>query len=197
MISPPVLRQCILSTSLVFLVGLAGPAAAAKFSVKDLSGTPNCSYWNAIGANGTHPEPSCYPNPDGTLEVTITPEPDELPVNCHDASGRIVIGNTGSFCTYAASFYVAANYRGHWFVKPGYVWTPVEIANISPATQWPLWSGTKSMAYIVHVGELNLNTGSFDPPFPGLEVYVAIAPLGAPSFSPAMVAKVYPVPQQP
>jgi len=134
------------------------------------------------------PSPQCSTNPVGTVELVITPEPGELPIKCYDS------GNNGNLCMYSADFYIAAHYRGAWFNKTGYAWTPVDISRIPAVTAWPPWSGTGSMGYEINVGELNLNTSKFDPPPEGFEVYAGIAPAGSAAFAPGMVAKVYPVP---
>lgn len=165
------------------------PATAAKFAVKDISDKQWC--WPAAflqAMQASHPLlPQCTTNPVGTVELVITPEPGELPIKCYDS------GNNGNFCMYSADFYIAAYYREAWFNKTGYAWTPVDILRIPAVTAWPPWAGTGSMGYEINVGELNLNTGKFDPPLEGIEVYAGIAPAGSAVFAPGMVAKIYPV----
>lgn len=174
---------------LLALLLLTSPAMAAKFVVKDVSGEPACvpaAFVQSL-VPGFYGDQYCNPNPAGTVEVIVTPEPGELPIACYDN------GSGGKFCMYSAGFYIAAYYQGQWMTKTGYAWTPVDMSQIQPNGYWPPWSGTTSMGYLIEVGELNLNTSMFDPPLAGIEVYFGLAPAGKPVFTPNMVAKVYPV----
>jgi len=164
------------------------PASAAKFEVVDKSNEKWCfNTAQPIPANS--PIPQCSFFPSGTVRVTITPEPGELPTKCYDN------GNNGNFCMYSANLYIAAYYRGKWLVKNSYTWTPADISQIPATTAWPPWGGTHSMAYDVYAGEIDLNTSKAVPPPEGLEVWVGISPAGRSEFTPGTVARIYPVPK--
>lgn len=167
------------------LVGLVFPAMAATFSVVDLSGKQDCS--TMTGITSLNIVDTCSLNPPGTVQVNITPQAGEFPTTCHNF-------DSGSFCAYNANFYVAARYQNSWYSKPRYTWTPITPDQLAPTISWPLFAGTGTMSYVVRVGELNTNTGRFDLPLPGIEVYVGIAPFGSPVFTPNTVKQIYPVP---
>lgn len=163
-------------------------ATAADFAVKDLSGAQDCwptGFWESIQA--TLPGVTqCYRHPVGMIEVNITPESGELPIQCYEFEGR-------SSCMYVADIYVAAHYQGQWLAKTGYTWAPVDIAQLLPTKQWGPWGGTGSLGHNIYVAEIDLNTSQYVPPPEGFEVYVGIAPPGGPNFTPSTVAKIYPV----
>jgi hypothetical protein len=168
------------------------PATAAEFAVKDLSGEQYClpeAFWEALQAS--FPSVSrCSPHPTGTIEVVITPEAAELPVECHDD------GAGGSFCMYAADIYLAAQYQGRWYAKTtSHAWTPVDdLAQLPAASHWAPWGGTGSLGFQFHVHPIDLNTSQFVPLPEGAEVYVGIAPAGSRSFTPKTVTKIHPTP---
>ncbi len=166
------------------------PAIAAKFEIIDVSGEKWCLRTIQPLLADSFTPPLCSKYLPGTSRVIVTPDPGELPVKCYDN------GNNGNFCMYSANLYIAARYQGRWLVKSGYGWTPVELSQIPSTTAWPLWSGTGSMAYDIFAGEIDLNTSKAVPPPEGFEVWVGINPAGSTSFTPAMVARVYPLPNQ-
>jgi len=163
-------------------------ATAADFAIKDLSGEQSCISEAFVEAlRQTFPEIGrCSSNPIGTVEVIITPEPGELPIQCHEYEER-------SFCMYSADIYMAAHYQGQWLAKTGYVWTPVDLAKLQPTSHWGPWGGTSRQWSTFYVADLDLNTGRHVPPPEGFEVYVGIAPPGGPNFTLRSVAKIWPV----
>lgn len=175
-----------------FLYGLLAlllstfPAHGAKFTVKDISNQQWCLH-SMLPLSAEVQAALCSTYPQGTVRVTITPEPEELPVRCYDN------GQSGSFCMYSADFYVAAYYRGKWLTKKGYTWTPVDISYLPATTAWPPWGGTTSMSYDFYVGEVDLDTSKTVLPPAGLEVWAGIVPSGSTVFAPEQVAKIYPV----
>lgn len=167
------------------------PATAAEFAVKDLSGTETCipeAFWEGLLV--TFPSAArCYPQPVGTIEVVITPQAGELPVDCHDN------GQGGQFCMYAADIVLAARYQNQWYAKTTpYAWTPVgDLSDPPAASQWGPWAGTGSLGLFYYLSSIDLNTSQFVPLPEGTEVYVGIAPAGSRNFTPQTVAKIYPV----
>lgn len=177
--------------SLLLFAWLTLPTAmAANFAIRDLSGEQSCL--PAAFMEGLRPTfPSiaqCSPNPVGTIELFITPEQGELPIQCHEFEGR-------SFCMYAADIYFAAYYQGQWLAKTGYTWTPVDLTKLQPTLRWGPWGGTTGHGATFYVSEIDLSTSQHVPPPEGFEVYVGIAPPGGPSFTARSVAKIYPVPK--
>lgn len=179
----------LLKFGLLFVAWLPLHAAtAADFAIKDLSGEQFCLP-NAFfeGLRQTFPSiAQCTPHPVGTIEVVITPEQGELPIECFEFEGR-------SSCMYAGNIYIAAHYQGQWLVKTGYTWTPVDLTQLQPRKQWVPWGGIGSMGDIIYVANIDLNTSKYVPPPEGFEVYVGIAPPGGPNFTLRTVAKIYPV----
>ncbi len=174
---------------LTLLLVSALPAVAAKFVVQDVSGQQQClpaAFLQMLKSGGGDPAP-CWSYPAGTVQVTITPAPGELPVQCDGA-------RSGALCAYAANFYIAAYYQGSWRVKSPYAWTPIDLSQITPVTQWPIFDGRFSD--IIYVADLDLNTSRFDPPPSDIDVYVALATMGVTNFAPNLVVQVYPVPKQ-
>ncbi len=173
--------------ALCLALALAGPARAAEFVVEALSDAPICDH-PFILLSGT---PGCIAHLPATVRVTITPAPGELPVKCQDD------GAGGSFCLYAASLYVAGYYRGQWYAKQGYGWKLVDdVADMTPVTAWPPWSGMGSFTYDVSGGSVDLETSRALPPPEGAEMYVTLVPVGSKIFSAGLTKKVYPVFEQ-
>jgi hypothetical protein len=168
------------------------PATAAEFAVKDLSGEMFCLP-EAFGEALQTLSPSaalCSPHPAGTIEVVITPEADELPVECHDSDV------SGRFCMYAADVYLAAQYQGRWYAKTtSYAWTPVDdLAQLPAASHWAPWGGTGSLGFQFYANSIDLNTSQVVALPEGTEVYVGITPAGTRRFAPEMVTRIYPLP---
>lgn len=181
------LKSCLKSGLLIaLLVGLS-PATAGKFKVEDLTGKQWC-----LGKEENWPKDylfqRCSGYLPGSVGVVVTPDPGELPIECHDN------GSGGSFCQYAADIYVVARHQGQWLVKAGYTWRVVDFADLAPTTRWPPWSQTASMGYDINVAAIDLNTSRAAPIPEGFEVWMGLTPAGSKIFTPKLIQQVYPAP---
>lgn len=180
-------KTSIFHAALLIAWWATAPAWAAKFTVADLTGKQWC-----FGKEEAWPKdsiiPRCSDYLPGTVGITVTPEPGELPIQCHgDFQG-------GEFCTYAADIYVVARHNGQWLIKNSDAWKAVDIAQLAPVTKWPPWSGTTSLGYHVDVAAIDLSSGRAIPPPAGFEVWVGLTPAGSKSFAPGLIKQVYPPP---
>jgi hypothetical protein len=184
------LKLLIACVFLVF-VGLPhGPVHAASFAVEDLSGTQSCmpiELWNTLShfADATR----CSSVPVNTVAVVVTPEAEELPLECKDFEGY------GQFCNFAFNAFLAASYQNKWYARTErFDWMPVaDLSQIPPESWTNGWIGNDTIGLQFFLGFLDLPTGQATALPDGAEVYLAIAPAGTRNFTPQTVKKIYPV----